>query len=267
MAIRWTKEAAVKELLALATETRSLSLQQRYSADHTKWATKTLVILEEVFGRESRFYQTFASFTWSQQGQIIIGGVRDPEGSFNPQAAIQREHHKAFLRQLETARGLLQAAAEHLEGRDLREVYEGKNTPPESSDLVKVLSLAERKLRKIVRERPQRERQIQDAFESLLIAADLTFGRETERIEYSSKTYTPDFTMPRIDLAIDLKLCNREDREKEIIAEINDDILAYRTNYGNLLFVVYDLGFIRDIERFAESFEQQSNVIVRVIKH
>ena len=73
--------------------------------------------------------------------------------------------------------------------------------------------------------------------------------------------------MPKIDLAIDIKLCSRDGREKEIIAEINDDIMAYQTKYGNLLFVIYDIGFIRDIERFADSFEIQRNVIVRVVKH
>ncbi len=54
---------------------------------------------------------------------------------------------------------------------------------------------------------------------------------------------------------------------EEIIAEINDDILAYRTKYGNLLFVVYDLGFIRDVDLFAAHFEESQGVMVRVIKH
>ena len=162
---------------------------------------------------------------------------------------------------------MLLGAAEHLEKRDLETVYEGKDTPPESSSLVGVLNLAEHKLRKIIHDKPDKEKQIQDAFESLLIGAELSFSRESDSIEHSSKTYTPDFTMPKIDLAIDVKFCNREGREKEIIAEINDDIMALQTKYGNLLFVVYDISFIRDIERFADFFEKQRNVIVRVVKH
>jgi len=93
------------------------------------------------------------------------------------------------------------------------------------------------------------------------------FSRETVRIEYSSKTYTPDFTMEQLDLATEIKFCPVAGREKDIIAEINDDILAYRTRYGNLLFVVYDVGQIRDVDRFVASFEQHENVIVRVVKH
>lgn len=267
MAFQWTKESAIKEIRALAAETQALATQSRYSADHTKWIANVLAVLEEVFGRESRYFLTFASLSWSQEGEFIIGGIRDPEGSLNPQAAIERRHHQAFLRQLETARGLLLGAAEYLGKRDLETVYEGKDTPPESSSLVRILNLAEHKLRKVIHDKPEKEKKIQDAFESLLIGAELSFSRESDSIEYSSKSYTPDFTMPKIDLAIDIKLCNRDGREKEIIAEINDDIMAYQTKYGNLLFVIYDIGFIRDIERFADSFEKQRNVIVRVVKH
>jgi hypothetical protein len=71
----------------------------------------------------------------------------------------------------------------------------------------------------------------------------------------------------KLELAIEIKLCNREGREKEIVAEINDDIAAYKTKCGNLIFAVYNLGFIRDGDRFIGSFEEHTGVIVRVIKH
>lgn len=161
----------------------------------------------------------------------------------------------------------MQAASDHLKRADLASVYQGKNTAPESSAILKIINIAERKLRKIIRGTPSREKEIQDAFENLLIGADIPYSRETEKIEYSSKTYTPDFTIQKIDLAIEIKLCASKDREKEIIAEINDDILAYQTKYGNLFFIVYDTGFIRDIDRFVSSFEENQNVIVKVIKH
>jgi len=51
------------------------------------------------------------------------------------------------------------------------------------------------------------------------------------------------------------------------IAQINDDILAYRTKYGNAFFIVYDCGFIRDVDLFISSFEAQGDVYVRVVKH
>jgi hypothetical protein len=146
-------------------------------------------------------------------------------------------------------------------------VYQGKNTGPEASTIVNVINLAERKLRKVIRDVPDAERQVQDAFESLLVGADVVYSRESDRIEYSSKTYTPDFSLAKVDLAIEVKLCNRKDREKEIIAEINDDILAYKRKYGNLLFIVYDTGCIRDVDRFSGHFEDQDGVMVKVVKH
>lgn len=158
------------------------------------------------------------------------------------------------------------AVLDHLKGADPDSAYEGKDTPPEVSTILKIINLAERSLRKALRSKPEQERDVQDAFDTLLIGAEMSYSRETDRIEYSSKTYAPDFTMPRIGLAVDIKLCNREGREKEIIAEINDDILAYRSKYPNLLFVVYDLGMIRDVDRFKASFEANENVVVIVVK-
>ena len=93
---------------------------------------------------------------------------------------------------------------------------------------------------------------MQDAFETLIIGAEIDYSLETNSIEYSTKTYTPDFSFGRLDTALEMKLCNRPDREKEIIAEINDDILAYRQRYGNLIFIVYDIGHIRDVDRFSK---------------
>jgi len=180
---------------------------------------------------------------------------------------MEKRDHQAYLEQLQASKGLLQAASDHLGRTDLSSVYEGKNTAPESSAILKVINLAEHKLRKVIRGTPSEEKEIQNAFENLMIGADVPYSRETESIEYSSKTYTPDFTVQKIDLAIEMKLCAREGREKEIIAEINDDILAYQTKYGNILFIIYDTGFIRDVDRFTGAFEENDNVVIRVVKH
>jgi len=264
----WTKKTAQAELTALVKEVDQLHRQQRYSAQHTRWIARSLAVLEEIFGRNSRYYQTLASFTWSRTGAVLVGGPGDPEGSWNPKVALQREHQIAYREQLESAKGVLQAALDHLERtKDLTALYKGKNTAPESSLILQIINLAERKLRKVVRNEPSNEKEVQDAFESLLIGADIPYAREKERIEYSSKTYIPDFTFRKIDLALDLKFCAKKDREKKIIQEINDYILAFQTKFGNLFFIVYDVGHIRDVELFVDSFEKHQNVVVRVVKH
>jgi len=267
MTKKWTKDEALQELQILAETTNTLSKSKRFSAEHVQWIDRVIIILEEVFGRNSRYYATFTNFHWSVTGSLLVGGPMDPEGSWNPQKSIEKKHHIAYLQDLESAHGLLIAAYDYLQKRDLILVYEGKNTIPESSEIFKIINLVEFKIRKMIRKKPDIEIEIQEALENLLVGADIQYSREAEKIEYSSKTYIPDFTLPKIDLIIEIKLCNKSTREKEIIAEINDDILAYQTKYGNLLFVVYDTGFIRDIERFVTAFEKSQNIVVKVVKH
>jgi len=263
---RWNKQSASAELNALIAEIPDLVKRRRHSAEHTRWTARALRVLEQVFGQKSRYYLSFACLKWSQSGSFLVGGPGDPEGSWNPQVAVDRRHQEAYVRDLDTAKGLLMAALDDLQRADIDGVYEGKNTGPESSGLVKILTLVERKLRKVIRAMPTKETEVQDAVENLLVGADVPFGRETVSIEYSSKTYVPDFVFQPLDLVLEIKLCNRADREKEIIAEINDDILAYGSKYGNQIFVVYDVGHIRDVDRFCSVFENQDGVLVRVVK-
>lgn len=260
----WTKEEALETLKELVDEVEKLKSFQAFSTEHTIFMTKCLETFEEVFGRASRYYLSFAQLSW----QPTSGTIIDPlEYGGNYQAAIDAKHQEAYLRQLGIAKGLLLAAVDYLKDRDIKEVRTVRESGTGASLVLKVLNLAEQKLRKVIRDKPEKEKQVQDAFETLLIGADIPYGREVDSIEYSSKTYKPDFSLPQINLTVEVKLCGQEQREKELPAEINDDILAYKTRYQNLIFVVYDLGFIRDIDRFCNSFEKHENVTVRVIKH
>lgn len=265
--MKWTKENAIAELENLAGQASVLQGLKRNCEEHIRWIAKTRRFFAEVFGEESTYFATFVSFTWSKRGSYMIGGPARPNESFNPQLGVERVNQEAYVKELGVARGLLLAAKDELEEVEIDEVYKGRDTKPETSLILKIINLAEYKLRKVIRKEPSNEKEVQDAFENLLVGADISFSRETERIEYSSKTYTPDFTMERAGLAVEVKFCNRNGREKEIIAEINDDILAYKTKYGNIVFVVYDIGCIRDVERFAKIFEDQDGVVVRVVKH
>lgn len=264
MSTSWTKESALAELQALVEETRSLAEQRRDSEGHVRWSLHTQRVLNAVFGPECDYLSSFKALKWYREGEFT---VRSPIGGlWNREAAIEYEHQKAYINGLEQARGLLLAAKDHLESSDLEAVFKVEGRGSKASEIVKVINIAERKLRKVIREAPNNERDVQEAFETLLIGSDVNYSRESDVIEYSSKTYKPDFTVPDANLAVELKFCNRADREKAIIGEINDDILAYSTKYSSLLFVVYDLGFIRDIDRFIDSFETDGRVMVRVVK-
>lgn len=268
MAITRTKDQATTELLELIEQTGKLKSVRRNGEEHVRWIFATLSFLEDVFGQSSRFYLSFAALPWARPGSFMIGGPGDPWASMNPGAAVEREHNRAYLEQLETAKGFLLAAMDRLNAAaSIGQVFEGRNTGIEASEILKVVNLAEFKLRRVIRDTPTKEVEVQDALENLLVGADIAYSREVGGIEYSSKTYKPDFILPQIDLAIDVKLCARQGREKEIISEVNDDILAYRTKYRNIFFVVYDVSLIRDTELFSSSFEQNEDVIVRVVKH
>lgn len=248
------------EIRALIAQIDELAAIQRFSAPHTRWLARTLRVLEQVFGQASRYYLTIANLNWSDTGPALLS-------PFGIEQAIEARHQGAYVRQLDSAKGMLLAALDELTSGELDDVYIGKDTPRESSGIIKLIRLMENKLRKVVRVPPTREREVQDAVENLLIGADIEYSRESPLIEYSSKNYVPDFSMAKLDLVLEVKLCAKEGREKVIIAEINDDILAYRTQFGNLLFVIYDLGHIRDVDRFGEQFETHEGVLVRVVKH
>jgi hypothetical protein len=51
------------------------------------------------------------------------------------------------------------------------------------------------------------------------------------------------------------------------VDEINADIAAYSKQYRSLLFLVYDMGHIRDELEFRRDLEHNRNVFVIVVKH
>jgi hypothetical protein len=122
----WTKESALEELDRLISVIADLCRVRAMSAEHIRWHQSVVSLLEEVFGQDSRTFVNFSSLAWKRTGSFIVGGLRDPAGSIDPQSAVDREHHKAYLEQLETARGLLLAAKDDLERKGLVGVYQGK---------------------------------------------------------------------------------------------------------------------------------------------
>ena len=86
-------------------------------------------------------------------------------------------------------------------------------------------------------------------------------------MKYSGKEFIPDFVFMPADMFIEVKLVKTWERAKAAIDEINADILAYKTKYSKGMFIVYDMGTIRDTAEFAGSIEQQMDIAVCVVKH
>jgi len=127
------------------------------------------------------------------------------------------------------------------------------------------------RLRSAVFQIPKSEREIQDVVEQLLIGRGLQKGqdydREVGRVKVSAKESVPDFIMPRLSLALELKLITSTARVREVVDEINADIAAYSKSYRNLMFIVYDLGHVRDEFEFRRDLEAPGNVSVVIVKH
>jgi len=127
-------------------------------------------------------------------------------------------------------------------------------------------------LRKAVFDLPANEKAVQDTVEQLFIGRGFSKGidydRETGRVKISIKESVPDFIVPRLSLAVEIKLTKDKAKSKEIVDEINADIKAYKTKYENLLFVIYDVSSIQDEMAFKNGIETSDGMIqVVIVKH
>jgi hypothetical protein len=114
---------------------------------------------------------------------------------------------------------------------------------------------------------PSSEREVQDAVETILNALGIIFVREKEVAPVGPRAFHPDFTVPDIELAIEVKLATVTHSASAIQEEIAADISAYRTKWRHLLFVIYDNGVITDPYQMRRENMQHFGVNVVIVKH
>lgn len=127
-------------------------------------------------------------------------------------------------------------------------------------------------LRRVIFAIPEKEIEIQNAVETLIVGRGMAKGtdydRETGRVKVSGKESVPDFIFfPNLKLCLEVKLCKSSERAKALVDEINADIRAYSTLYERQLYIVYDVGIIRDEAEFKKGLENAPGVSVIVVKH
>jgi len=126
-------------------------------------------------------------------------------------------------------------------------------------------------LRRGMFSQPDKEVQVQDVIEQLLIGKGMEKGvdydREVGRVKVSIKEVVPDFIFQKLGLALEVKLSKTTTKSKAIVDEINADIMSYSKVYKSVIFLVYDLGSIRDETEFKSDLEVRDAVSVIVIKH
>jgi hypothetical protein len=125
-------------------------------------------------------------------------------------------------------------------------------------------------LRRVLFVTPTKEIEIQNGIETLFVGRGMAKGtdydRETGRVKASGKESVPDFILPQLNLCLEVKFCTSSAKLKEIVDEINADIRAYGTKYERQLYVVYDLGVIRDEAEFRRGLEDAPGVSVLIVK-
>jgi hypothetical protein len=140
-----------------------------------------------------------------------------------------------------------------------------------SAKSIELKDFFESSLRRAVFAPPATERELQDVIEQLLIGRGFRkptdYDRETGRVKYSGKEFVPDFIYLPANMFIEAKLVKTPERAKIVVEEINSDILAYKTRYSKGMFIVYDVGTIRDASEFVGSIEQQMDIAVCLVKH
>jgi DpnII restriction endonuclease len=129
----------------------------------------------------------------------------------------------------------------------------------------------EANLRRAIYTTPHRETDVQNSIETLLVGRGMQKGteydRETGRVKTSGKESIPDFIFPTLGLCLEVKLVRSAELLKGVIDEVNADIRAYGMNYERQLYVVYDLGVIRDEAEFKRDLEAAAGVSVLIVKH
>jgi hypothetical protein len=137
--------------------------------------------------------------------------------------------------------------------------------------VIELADFLQANLRRGMLRTPERERDVQDAIEVLLIGHGLEKGtdydREVGRVKVSSKEVIPDFVLAPLKLAVEVKLLKDASAAARVVDEINADILSYGKTYESIVFVVYDLGTVRDELEFRRDLESTSGVRVVVVKH
>ena len=125
--------------------------------------------------------------------------------------------------------------------------------------------------RAMVSGEPKDEAEVQDTIEKLLVGRGMEKGmdydRETGRVKHSGKESIPDFIFRPLSTALEVKFTKSNQSRSRIVDEMNADIAAYGTGYAHIIFLVYDIASITDVEEFKRDIESTQNVSVLVVKH
>ena len=119
--------------------------------------------------------------------------------------------------------------------------------------------------------KPTSEKDVKNAIEAIMVGRGMQKGadydRETGRVKYSGKEFVPDFIFRPLSTALEVKLVKESGDDRNVIDEINADIVAYTTAYQHVIFLIYDTGIISNEVEFKRGLESFPSVRVIIVKH
>jgi hypothetical protein len=136
-----------------------------------------------------------------------------------------------------------------------------------SKEAIDILAALERALRPAFDKPPTDEKSVQAEVATILRAQGVAFHKEKERAAVGPTSFIPDFTVPDLDLAIEVKLSKPGHGEAEIQHELAEDVAAYGTKWKHIIVVIYDTGVIKDPEALKRENMTHFGITVLVVKH
>jgi hypothetical protein len=138
-------------------------------------------------------------------------------------------------------------------------------------ETLKLMDFLQSRLRTVIFSVPDNELEVQNSVESLIVGRGMQKGsdydREAGRVKFAGKEFIPDFIFLNLKLCLEVKLVKTVGRSRSIVDEINADIQAYAKTYERQMYLVYDVGVIRDADELKRDFEAAIGVEVVVVKH
>src|SRR5689334_20216519 len=77
--MKWTRETASNELDLLIKEVESLKTVRHLSASHVRWMIRVRTFLEQLFGQNSSFFNSFVAIEWNHSGSFLMHALDDLE--------------------------------------------------------------------------------------------------------------------------------------------------------------------------------------------
>jgi hypothetical protein len=114
---------------------------------------------------------------------------------------------------------------------------------------------------------PSSEREVQNRIEIILNAIGIEHIREKEAATIGARAFHPDFTVPSLSLAIEVKLATKTHGASAIQEELAADISAYSTKWKRLLFIIYDTGVITDPYQMQRANKTHFGASIIIVKH